>query len=102
MLGSAKASGKRSLPGGMARRLLAFAGAGCAVAGTLSLWAVVDDPGEIDDPPLWIFVGLTIGSVALALLAVRRSTPKRWALLALIGSGLSLVAFWTLVMLFAG
>lgn len=54
----------------MARTLLAIAGAGCALAGALSLRAIIDDRPNAGDPPLWIFVGLAIGSVAFALLAV--------------------------------
>ena len=86
----------------MARTLLAIAGAGCAATGALSLSAIIDDRPKAGDPPLWIFVGLAIGSVAFALLGIAGSARSWWALIALIASVLSLVAFWTLVVLFAG
>ncbi len=82
--------------------LIAVAGAGCAVAGALSLRAIINDPPKVGDPPLWVFVGLAIGTVAFAALAIAARARTWWALLALLASILSLVACWTLAVLFAG
>ena len=86
----------------VARTLVAVGGAGCAVAGGLSLVAVIDDGANPGDPPQWLFVGLAIGTVAFAVLARAAGACIWWALLALLASILSLVAFWTLAVLFAG
>jgi hypothetical protein len=93
-----KVVGRRSV----VRTLIAVCGAGCAVAGALSLLAIIDDGPNAGDPPQWVFVGLAIGTVALAVLAIAAGTRIWWALLALLASILSLAAFWTLAALFAG
>ena len=82
--------------------LVAVAGVGCAVAGALSLRAAINDPPNAEDPPLSVFVGLAVGTVAFAVLAIGARARTGWALLALLASILSLVACWTLAVLFAG
>ena len=88
-----------------AQTLIAVAGVGCGVAGALSLRAAINDPPKAGDPPMWVFVGLAIGAVAFAVLAIAARARTWWALLALLAllaSILSLVALWTLAVLFAG
>jgi len=94
--------GKRARPRTMARTLIATAGAACALAGALSFRAAINDPPKAGDPPLWIFLGLAIGSIVFALLAIGARDRTWWGLLALLASTLSLVALWTLAMLFGG
>lgn len=85
-----------------ARTPVTVTGIGCAVAGALSLRVIINDPPKAGDPPLWIFAGLAIASFSFALVAIAVRSRARWALLALLTSILSLVAFWILVVLFAG
>ena len=98
MAAGAQLVGKRRV----ARTLIAVGGAGCAVAGALSLLAAINDPPNAEDPSQWLFVGLAIGTVAFAVLAIAAGARIWWALLALLASIVSLVAFWTLAVLFAG
>jgi len=103
MPSSAKVFGKHAGSRRMAAQtLIAVAGVGCGVAGALSLRAAINDPPKAGDPPMWVFVGLAIGAVAFAVLAIAARARTWWALLALLASILSLVALWTLAVLFAG
>lgn len=94
--------GKRARPRRMARTLIAIAGAGCVVAGGLTLRELINSPPKAHDPPLWIFLGLVIGTIAFGILAIAARGRTWWALLALLAAILSLVAVWTLAILFAG
>jgi hypothetical protein len=95
-------SGKRLGSRSVAAGLIAIAGAGCAVAGALSLWATRNNGPEARGPPLWFFVALAIGSIAFAIRAIADRARIWWALLALLASVLSLVTFWTVGLLSAG
>jgi len=93
---------KQPRPRRTARTLTAIAGAGCVVAGGLTLRELINSPPKADDPPLWIFLGLVIGTIAFGILAIAARGRTWWALLALFASMLSLVSVWTLAVLFAG
>ncbi|MDQ3808954.1 MAG: hypothetical protein M3336_01555 [Chloroflexota bacterium] len=94
--------GKHRRPGSIAATLIAIAGAGCAVAGALSLWAAINDPPQPGDPPLSWYLVLAIGGIAFAIRAIADRARIAWALLALLGSILSLLTFWTFGLLYAG
>jgi hypothetical protein len=94
--------GKHGRPRSIAATLIAIAGAGCAVAGALSLRAIINDPpppGAGD--PLWVYLVLAVTSIAFAMRAIADRARIWWALLALLASILILLAFWTLAV-FAG
>ncbi|HVL57768.1 MAG TPA: hypothetical protein VM491_14805 [Burkholderiaceae bacterium] len=82
--------------------LIATAGAGCVVAGGLTLRELINSPPKAHDPPLWIFLGLVIGTIAFGILAIAARGRTWWALLALLATILSLVAVWTLAALAGG
>ena len=60
---------------------------------------LINSPPKAHDPPLWIFLGLVIGTIAFGILAIAARGRTWWALLALLATILSLVAVWTLAAL---
>lgn len=93
---------KQPRPRRTARTLIAIAGAGCVVAGGLTLRELINSPPEAHDPPRRIFLGLVIGTIAFGILAIAAKARPWWALLALLAAILSLVAVWTLAALAGG
>ena len=103
MPSAAKVFGKHPDSRRMAvQTLIATAGAGCVVAGGLTLRELINSPPKAHDPPLWIFLGLVIGTIAFGILAIAARGRTWWALLALLATILSLVAVWTLAALAGG
>lgn len=93
---------KQPRPRRTARTLIAIAGAGCVVAGGVTLRELINSPPKAHDPPLWIFLGLVFGTVAFGILAIAARGRTWWGLLAVFASMLSLGSVWTLAVLFAG
>jgi len=69
--------------------------------GALSLIAILQDAPN-DGDPAWMFYGLPVLAMLLALAAFSLNRRARYALPALIASLLCLTLFWILVVLFAG